>query len=104
MRVLGGKRGEVAKRREVLGFSPLSSKPPLHPDMKKTHSIPSNPTLPNQLWRYRTQMGYSQTELARLLGLKTPARLCDYEQGKRLPNVAIALKLSILLRTPIPQL
>jgi transcriptional regulator with XRE-family HTH domain len=46
-------------------------------------------------------MGYSQKIVAQLLGRKNPARICDYEQGKIIPSLQTALKLEIILHTPI---
>ena len=42
-------------------------------------------------------MGYSQRHVAALLGHKSPARVSDYERGRRLPNLETVLKLQIIL-------
>lgn len=58
----------------------------------------------NRLWLYRKKMGYSQQMVAQLLGHKSPARICDYEQGKIIPSLETALKLAVILGTPIREL
>jgi DNA-binding XRE family transcriptional regulator len=58
----------------------------------------------NRLWLYRKKMGYSQRMVAQLLGHKSPARVCDYELGKVVPSLETALKLAIILRTPLREL
>jgi len=66
----------------------------------KTHRKQS-PSLQNQLWIYRKRMGFSQKDVASLLGHKTTSHVSDYEQGKRLPGLETALKLEIILRVPV---
>ena len=60
-----------------------------------------HPLAKNWLWFYRKQMGYSQNMVATLLGQKSTARVSDYERGKRIPSLKTALKLEIILCTPI---
>lgn len=57
--------------------------------------------IPNQLWRYRKRMGFSQRQVAALLGYSSPTRLSHYERGGRLPNLVTALKLEIIYRVPV---
>lgn len=73
-------------------------------DMKqsnRTENKKSNQMPPNRLWFHRKKMGYSQQVVATLLGCKSPARICDYELGKRIPSLETALKLEITLCVPI---
>lgn len=46
-------------------------------------------------------MGYSQKMVARLLGHQTVAHVSDYEREVRLPSLETALKLEIVLCTPV---
>lgn len=46
-------------------------------------------------------MGYSQAYVASLLGHKTASHISDYERGIRLPSLATALKLEIVLCAPV---
>lgn len=55
----------------------------------------------NHLWIYRKRMGYTQKQVAHLLGHKTASHLSGYEHGKRLPSLETALKLEIVLRVPV---
>jgi DNA-binding XRE family transcriptional regulator len=55
----------------------------------------------NLLALYRRRFGYSQKRVAHLLGHKSHAALSCYERGRTLPTLTTALKLEIILRTPI---
>lgn len=44
-------------------------------------------------------MGYTQSEVARLLGHKNTNRLCSWETGQMMPSVENLFKLSIIYRT-----
>ena len=46
-------------------------------------------------------MGYSQKDVATLLGHKTATHVSDYERGVRLPSLETALKLETILCIPI---
>jgi transcriptional regulator with XRE-family HTH domain len=46
-------------------------------------------------------MGYSQRKAAQLLGHKSHAALSLYEHGRVLPTLVTALRLEIILRTPV---
>lgn len=46
-------------------------------------------------------MRFSSRQVAHLLGHKSPGALCCYERGARLPSLANALRLCIILRTPV---
>jgi transcriptional regulator with XRE-family HTH domain len=55
----------------------------------------------NRLAAFRRRMGYSQRRAAHLLGHRSHAALSQYEQGIVLPALATALRLEIILRTPV---
>ncbi len=55
--------------------------------------------IPNRLKKYRSMMGYTQTDVAKLLGLESTCRLSRWEKGSALPNVINLFKLGILYRT-----
>lgn len=55
--------------------------------------------IPNHLRKYRKMAGYKQTEVAKLLGLKSTNRLSRWEHGLSMPSVKNLLLLSILYCT-----
>ena len=60
--------------------------------------------IPNSLKKYRDRMGYSQKEVARILGFKSAGRLSRWERGLAMPSVENLLKLSFLYSTLPAQL
>lgn len=46
-------------------------------------------------------MGYTQREVARLLGFRSATHISDYERGKRLPKLETAIKLEVVLCAPV---
>ena len=58
----------------------------------------------NKLWIARQKVGLPQKSVARLLGYSCTSPISEYENGKLLPNLRTALKLSIIYKTPLPQL
>jgi len=57
-----------------------------------------------QLRRYRRLMGFSQTEVAEKLRLKSSAIISRWEQGVSLPSLDNALKLSVIYKTLVNEL
>jgi transcriptional regulator with XRE-family HTH domain len=55
--------------------------------------------LPNLLRLYRLKYGYEQMEVARLLGLKSHARISEWEHGTSKPGLENLFKLSIVYQT-----
>ena len=55
----------------------------------------------NRLASFRRKRGYSQRHVAHLLGHKSHGALSSYERGRVLPTMTTALKLEIVLRTPV---
>ncbi len=47
----------------------------------------------NQLKRIRKRVGFTQKELAKLIGQKTTAHISRYENGLKLPSLITALKI-----------
>jgi len=74
--------------------------------VREFHSLPVTARRPvsNRLWFYRKQLGYSQKRVAFLLGHRSASRLSNYERGHRMPALVTAMKLAIILQTPIPLL
>ena len=58
----------------------------------------------NNLWKYRRRAKLSQVEVARLLGLRSAARISDWERGVRLPGLVNAVKLAYVLNTFVLEL
>ena len=46
-------------------------------------------------------MGYTQKQVAALLGHSTLAHVSAYERGKRFPSLETALKLEVILCVPV---
>lgn len=55
----------------------------------------------NRLASFRRKRGLSQRRVALLLGHKSHGALSSYENGRVLPKLDTALKLEIILRTPV---
>ena len=55
----------------------------------------------NSLVFYRKRMGFSQKNVARLLGHADATPLCLYERGNMLPPLEVALRLGLILRVPV---
>jgi transcriptional regulator with XRE-family HTH domain len=54
-------------------------------------------TFINYLFRLRRIRGYSQKQLAMLLGLRARKAISEFEQGRRLPGLQTAILLEIVL-------
>lgn len=61
----------------------------------------TNKTPLNRLWLYRKKRGYSQREVALLLGHKSMAHISEYERGLKTPSLKTALKLAVILSTAV---
>lgn|ERR1035437_2423806 len=55
----------------------------------------------NQLVVYRRRMGFSQKQVARLLGHSNSVKLSTYEKGLSIPSFQTALSLEIIYRVPV---
>ena len=55
----------------------------------------------NLIAAQRRKYGYSQRHVARLLGQSSHASLSAYERGAVLPTLPVALRLEIILKTPV---
>ena len=64
--------------------------------MEKNNSIKTN-----CLRLYRRKNGLSQKRAAYFMGLKTTSSLSHYENGRKIPGLVNALKLEIVLHTPV---
>src|SRR6266566_4586020 len=58
----------------------------------------------NRLWIARKRVGYSQKWLRRLLGKKSLSSISEYEHGRKLPPLPVALKLQLIYGTPLTEL
>jgi transcriptional regulator with XRE-family HTH domain len=58
----------------------------------------------NYLFRLRTSRGYSQKQLAALLGLRLPKAVSDFEAGRRLPPLPLAMTLEIVLGAKLSEI
>ncbi len=67
---------------------------------KKCIPSATRPPFKNQIWIHRKKMGYSQQDVATLLGHKTAAHVSGYERGVRLPSLKTVLKLELILCVP----
>ena len=50
---------------------------------------------------YRRKLGLTQSEAARLIGLKTASPLSHFERSDKLPSLKNAIKLEIALHAPV---
>ena len=55
----------------------------------------------NNLVLYRRRMGFTQKQVARLLGQRDTSMVSHYEHGRALPPLAAALSLEIIYRVPV---
>ena len=55
----------------------------------------------NSLVLYRKRMGFSQKQVAQLLGQSDASMISHYEHSRALPPLAVALGLEIIYRTPV---
>lgn len=55
----------------------------------------------NRLWKFRKRMGFTQRQVASILGYASPTPLSHYERGRKLPSLRTALKLEIVYRVPV---
>lgn len=58
----------------------------------------------NYLFRLRRTRGYSQKQLAALLGLRLRSTVSDLERGRRLPAIPVALTLEIVLGAKLSEI
>lgn len=65
--------------------------------------MPSHP-LPNYLRMHRKRSGFSQDEVAFLLGVKSGAKVCRYERRRRVPPLETALAYEVIFRIPVRKL
>jgi transcriptional regulator with XRE-family HTH domain len=55
----------------------------------------------NQLDHFRRRMRFTTSHVACLLRHQDASTLSDYERGERLPSLANAFRLAIILRVPV---
>ena len=60
--------------------------------------------LSNRLWLTRKRLGLKQKQIAYLLGLLNQNQVSRFEHGGRLPTLETALRLEIILQTPLRML
>jgi DNA-binding XRE family transcriptional regulator len=56
---------------------------------------------PNHLTRYRERLGFTQQQLARIVGCRRRQTIGRIESGLTLPGVITLLRLSAALRVPV---
>jgi len=57
--------------------------------------------IPNLLRKYRKVNGYTQIEVAKILGIKNSSKISKWEKGECFPNLINALKIAILYRVMV---
>jgi len=55
----------------------------------------------NNLVLYRRRMGFTQKQVAYLLGQRDTSMVSHYEKGRALPPLTVALGLEIIYRVPV---
>ena len=58
----------------------------------------------NNLWIARQHVGLGQKTVARLLGHKSRSVISEYENGRLLPSLETALRLSVVYGRPVREL
>ena len=58
-------------------------------------------TYPNRLLLYRERLGYTQEQLATLVGCQRKQTIRRIESGNTVPGIFTALRLSAALRAPV---
>jgi transcriptional regulator with XRE-family HTH domain len=57
--------------------------------------------LANHLWKYRHRMGYSQSDVAEIMGFSNSSQICQWEKGVMMSSLENVIKLSVLYRAPV---
>jgi len=65
--------------------------------------MPTNP-LPNYVRTFRKRVGFSQEEIAYLLGTQTGAQVCRYERFARKPSLETAWAFEVMFRASAKEL
>ncbi len=60
--------------------------------------------IPHYLRRFRLRAALTQKEMAHLLGCQSPATVCQYEAGKRDPDLRTALAYQVAFGVPLEEL
>ncbi len=60
--------------------------------------------IPNRLRKLRRHFGYTQKQVAHLIGVRNPSDIAQWEQGAKLPNTVNMFKLCALYRTSCNEL
>jgi DNA-binding XRE family transcriptional regulator len=60
--------------------------------------------MPHYVRRYRLRAALTQKEMAHLLGCQSPATVCQYEAGKRDPDLRTALAYQVAFGVPLEEL
>ena len=55
----------------------------------------------NKLARFRRRRNLSLRQMAKVMGHESHSALCNYERGAVIPELETALRLEIVLRTPV---
>ena len=55
----------------------------------------------NNLILYRKRMGFTQRQVARILGYRDTSMVSHYERGRSLPPLMVALGFEIIFRVPV---
>lgn len=58
----------------------------------------------NRIWQARHKIELEQKRIAFLLGHQTLSQISCYERGDKMPNLKNALKLELILQTPVSDL
>ncbi|MES2221681.1 MAG: helix-turn-helix transcriptional regulator [Acidobacteriota bacterium] len=67
----------------------------------QTYLSKTNTKYPNELLRYRERIGFTQTELASLIGCRRAETVRRIENGVTIPSAMTVLRLAAALRAPV---
>src|SRR6266478_3969307 len=77
-------------------FPPLPIPPNCYSNLEWKTSMDFLKNKQNNLVLYRRRMGFTQKQVARLLGQRDLSMISHYEHGRALPPLAVALSLEII--------
>lgn len=99
--VMHGEAGNVASRGNFRRLPSQHDVAIVKAPMSKCVKSSRRPITSNLLWKYRRRMGFTQQQVAELIGYHSRTDISHYEHGDKLPSLVTGLKLEIVCRIPV---